>query len=726
MSASAPIRPPVMHHVDPVRFQKEWRHFTNDTDYQSEERLIDGSKEKPKVLFRTSINHALLQFSLFHVPPIAATLGLLSVYVLHISWDPGNDVLGTLLFAAKVHETAIIASLFHILYYHIRRGLLGPDGVPFGFLTAAFQLSSPFYLFNSSFIAPLLRYRPATVSSVVLAVLMVMTFLLAALAGASSGVVILPRFDWWTIELSKVNGTMSSDRLGDFTQLIVSPVDRLYPQSIDLRGYPQDCGNGLNQCDLASTAGYTEPSTFAWNWVVKDAQGIFMPPNITFDHRIMQWRDFVTNTSFATAATIPMYGIAAELSRAGGSQDRGWGANYPFPSRISPNIKDHAGQPLPTKQPRVAIQCTTQALLPQNNEGFYSFRMDPSPGLYPQLEFQVNQSPLASANASTRSFGFVDLNGVLPARVSNVLWIWDTTIRRQMGPALCFIDARWVESSLWLLPQTGDVPQFSYKIDKGSLSATNDVQDIIDLDLAWLESLADIPVIVPRNATSFSTVGMFDYMYQEIWDPLLGLTGATPENRQRSITARASFTMTITLTNLLSVVPRTSGHAVQATGKSLLGPFNATLLRQKTPSEGGGSQVKDLLAQPSFARIEPLFEHNIYEFNFEGRTTKLAWAVLLTHVLLVLIHFVVICVHGNWQSSAWSQLGELLAAAINSRPTELLRNTGVSVDDWKTWRLTAYARVSDDERVGFELRDKAASAGYNDNRRLPEANRAYG
>ncbi|KAK0657755.1 hypothetical protein B0T16DRAFT_402498 [Cercophora newfieldiana] len=731
MPISAPLRTLLGQDIRPVQLQKqEWRSLTDDLDYRPSEPLI-RSNERPKVLVRTDLNHSLIQFSLFHIPPVAVTLGLLSVYVLRISWGVGNDVLAALLFAAKVHEAMIIASLFHILYYHIRRGLLSSDGIPFGFLTAAFQLSSPFYLLNSSFIAPLLRYRPATLSFFVLAVLMVFTFTLAALVGASSGVVMLPRFDWWKLELSQINASLSATGSGarpGFSQLVISPVERLYPQRIDLQGYPSDCGNGLSMCDLASETEYTEAGTFAWSWIAKKAEGRFLPENITFDNRVMAWKEFNVRPGFVTAATIPVLAIAREIRNAGGTTADGWGARYPFPSRISPSITDQTGRSLPTRQPRVATQCIGPSLQHQGgNDTFYRYQLEPSPGIYPELDIEVDRSFLiASANASATPFGFVDLKATLSMRTSAVLWVWDAAVRQQRGPTLCFVDARWVDSDLWVMPQNGQTPQFSYKLQQESLNATENVEDMIDLDLAWLESLNNITVSVPVNATSFRRPRMFDYLYRDIL--ALPLSGGSndPDSVQIRLTSSASWSMTNILTNILSGIPRTSGHGVQATSRSILGPFNATLITQKMPLEGGGIEVKDLLAQPSYARIGPVFEHNIYEYNFDSTTTKLAWAVLLTHVLLVLIHFVVTCVHGNWHSSAWSQLGDLLALAMNTRPTELLRNTGVAVKDWDTWRLTAYVRVSDGDSIGLELRDKSVSRGYSDNRHIPETNQAYG
>lgn len=55
-----------------------------------------------------------------------------------------------------------------------------------------------------------------------------------------------------------------------------------------------------------------------------------------------------------------------------------------------------------------------------------------------------------------------------------------------------------------------------------------------------------------------------------------------------------------------------------------------------------------------------------YGWGFEGITIKLAAPVLLFHVLLVLIHVPTVIMTG-WTSTCWSNVGEVLALAMNSQ-----------------------------------------------------------
>jgi len=697
--------------------------------------------EQPKVLYVTSLSRSLIQYIIFHIPPVAVTLGLLAVYVLRISWGVGNEGLAALLIAAKVHEALIIASLFHILFYHIRRGLLGSNGIPFGFLTAAFQLSSPFYLFNSSFIAPLLRYRPVTLSSLVLASLMVLTFTLAALSGASSGIVMIPRLDWWEIDLHKVNGSLSvggadGESLRSHRQLIIAPVERLYPTKIDAQSYPQECNDGGTVCSayLTTNAGYGDEGGTSWSWLTTKGLGVMVPENITMQNRIMAWWQSYQVPGDHYVATIPNLNTAGELTYSSGSPITGWGRAHPFPSRISSKISDQAGRPLPIKQPRLAVQCTNPkypVLQPSQGEKAEDspLRFQMERGLYPQFEFSLNRSLFAAANQTRRWVGFLDLADVAPVPTSGSFWTWDPKTGNLSTITICFIDARWMNSDTWVLPQTGSAALFGYSIDKEaiqstanqsvqSLDATRNTGDFITLEPAWLESIDTYKMTLMAGLKPGRILTFYNYMLELI----AGEVGTPAYDNSTFHKDPLEWAMTVTLTNLVSAVPY-SWNSRSLSSDSFFGPWNTT-----KEVAGNITEVDfETLRLPSYARHELFFEHNIYEYNFNGTTTKLAWAVLLTHVLLVLIHLVVTSVQGSWQSNAWSQLGDLLALAVNTRPTSLLRNTGVRVKNWDTWRLTAYVRVSGDGTgLELDLQDKAISATGVDDGRYPEANRSYG
>jgi hypothetical protein len=60
---------------------------------------------------------------------------------------------------------------------------------------------------------------------------------------------------------------------------------------------------------------------------------------------------------------------------------------------------------------------------------------------------------------------------------------------------------------------------------------------------------------------------------------------------------------------------------------------------------------------------------NGYSYSMEGITRKLAVAILLTHILLVIIHTVVVVSYG-WKSPALNSLSDAFSLAINTPPSE--------------------------------------------------------
>ena len=95
--------------------------------------LRSKTGEKPKIALKKSHSSAFFQ-SLIHLPPVAITLGILSLTFRSVFWEaPGpntNSALNALQFAAKVHESLIIVSLGAMAIYYIRCGLVGSRGVP--------------------------------------------------------------------------------------------------------------------------------------------------------------------------------------------------------------------------------------------------------------------------------------------------------------------------------------------------------------------------------------------------------------------------------------------------------------------------------------------------------------------------------------------------------------------------------------------------------------------
>ena len=657
--------------------------------------VADGTNgEPPKYAFSTTRRRSLSQFLLFQFPSAAVTGTLLGLHIYNFYWSPGANDVGALLFAAKVHESLIVASLFHIVYYHIRRGLLSSHGIPFGYLTLAFQLNSPFYLASSGFLAPFLRCRPATLYSISLAALVLVTFVLAALAGASSGIVMLPKPGWWEMPVVQINRTMANNK--SFRASIVSPIDSLYPAKVDISTIPVACNTSKGGTEVyCPFYHFSNPESSAWGWY-SELGSVSSPTNLTISYRRGKEVSFYNKIGVydLAAATCPLDSVADLLESVG----HGW---QEYPAKLSIRLSNQDNVQIALKQPRVAIQCTDYPDAGQTNP--YAFHM--LRGFYPDFRFVVDESIMAPAYRAFRSgatFGFIDVAKYLPVHSSAVFWAKFHDYAPTL--ALCLVDARWLETDTWIVPSAGSIPaQHNVKLDNKTLDYSKNPEQVIDLDLAWLNALNGTMEKSKLRKTNSTAHGTFDMLLDFI----------SPQYAIYSL----GEALAVVLVDALSIVP--SSKTWLARGSSPSGPW----------PESTDQGARTLVNLPSYAKIEIIYEHNVYQYNFQGISTKLAWAVLLLHLLLVLVHLVTLLAQGTWSSSAWSELGELVVLAANSAPNALLRNTGVRVKKWDIWRLTAFVReAAAGDRVELVLRDgvKTAQDDGDSMAEVPSSRRKYG
>jgi hypothetical protein len=194
--------------------------------------------EQPKVAVRKSLGLALVE-CLVHVPSIAVTVGVISVTFRSAFWRaPGPDtsfILSTLQFAAKVHESLITLSICTMVMYHIRRALIGSQGVPLGLISAGLQLNSIMYLLSWEFWGSMSGKHFWSNKSVLLMAGILTAFVLATLASPSSAITMIPRLDWWG-----VNELWPGNRLV-FNAFVQAPHGVLYPETLTKDLLPVFC-----------------------------------------------------------------------------------------------------------------------------------------------------------------------------------------------------------------------------------------------------------------------------------------------------------------------------------------------------------------------------------------------------------------------------------------------------------------------------------------------------
>lgn len=116
--------------------------------------------------------------------------------------SPGGtaNIIGALQLAIKAHEIMIVASLYMITRQWIQRSLLDLDnGIPLGLLGAEIELGQPSFLISKGYLVTfsLWRRKQGRLDICLLTVFLFVATILSSLAGPASGVLMIPRPDWF-------------------------------------------------------------------------------------------------------------------------------------------------------------------------------------------------------------------------------------------------------------------------------------------------------------------------------------------------------------------------------------------------------------------------------------------------------------------------------------------------------------------------------------------------
>ncbi|KAI0864093.1 hypothetical protein F4860DRAFT_467034 [Xylaria cubensis] len=650
-------------------------------------RLTSRIKNFHNMIRSIAIGHILTHFLVFQFPSLAFTTFLLGLYLTPQSWNPTANQLGALLIAAKVHEALIITSLFDIAMYHIRRGLLGHRGIPYGFLPAPFQLTSPLYLFTPEFWSCL---RSTNLHSGLLALLLVLSVVLAALAGASSGIIIIPKLGWRALPPDLEAGVM------------IAPSKRVYPLKIDLSSVTEAClENSLSKdmpsddCPFQGLVENGRLTDYDVNLYANlgDGSPRHSPDTINltisnFDLRSMNYWN--SGQGQLITATTPLKSVESVLSNI----DK-WILSSANPIKLVADIRDANGDAITLKQPRVITQCLATGYSHKTDPAYYEFYVERL--FYPQFTFTVPTDVFQDALVSDVNLGFIDVNEYLPNSINASIAIWTWIPRTGYGDRLtiCLVDARWVETNAWILPlNTGSKVQHSLAIDTNqtyeNVSSTSD--DLIRIDPAWGNFL-DQPILHPPALFPLilNRTSVFGLLKRYLRPDALVLDNP-------------AFTgLTIILTGALATVPGSWNRPAISEFK---GPWKVSV------ADAGYSPPN---LTEDHAVVSTTVYENAYSYGFSEVTTILSWVVLFSHYLFVLVHLIVLCVHGRRVSMRWGRLGDVISLALNSRPADLLTNPSAGVKGSKIWRLNATVREVDAEgKVELVLRDGKDSSALHD------------
>ncbi|MCJ1265036.1 hypothetical protein MMC22_004911 [Lobaria immixta] len=155
-----------------------------------------GFEETTKIAIRKSQPVALLR-ALVHVIPVGVAL-----WEVTLNWNTyyaGSYLLKQVYYqtAAKVHEIMIQASLAAVIFSYIRHQMVLGKGIPFGALFSGLQMNQISYLWSIEFWGSISSNYLSVWRKMIMLFLISVCFILAAVAGPSSAILLIPRLSYW-------------------------------------------------------------------------------------------------------------------------------------------------------------------------------------------------------------------------------------------------------------------------------------------------------------------------------------------------------------------------------------------------------------------------------------------------------------------------------------------------------------------------------------------------
>lgn len=155
-----------------------------------------GFEERTKIAIRKSRSAALLR-ALIHVVPVG-----IAIWEVTLNWNTyyvGSTSLRLVYYqiAAKAHEMMIQASLATIIFSYVRHEMVLGNGIPFGALFSGLQINQLSYLWSMEFWGSVGSNHLSSRKKMATMLFIGACFILAAVAGPSSAILLIPRLDYW-------------------------------------------------------------------------------------------------------------------------------------------------------------------------------------------------------------------------------------------------------------------------------------------------------------------------------------------------------------------------------------------------------------------------------------------------------------------------------------------------------------------------------------------------
>lgn len=720
----------------------------------------DAPIEEPKIIWTKSRKRAFRHFLFLHFVPVAITLILFWIYLKGLQWSATDIQLKALLFAAKLHESLIFMSLADILFHRIRYQLLTGRGISFGLLVSPFRITDPFSLFQTPFLASA-RFTLKSGPEFVTISLVALVSILAMLAAPSSGVLMLPRYDWWQIprdDAAMINFTQLDVGTATYIQ---APFEDLFPSFIDgpfapnvhkdvafdtqtlstrfeqlisgldrvlvdgsLRGNAnitlvdgatvdafrlayQEERSDEDDCDFMSCQYYAR----IHNTTVENLRANCTSPSGLKTNPYCDCSSVVCQ-SVAIQATSPLALVTQKLF----DRYRTWMPASSSMNMITAQALDKYQGDRTWRQPSVSMQCSTVPHDGPKEMSFQHFGSSPPFSISPDKQLL---DEIQSMNDRGPPFAtYINITRLLPSRITistaflmkgdrtPLIGNWTTN----MATYLCLVDARWIESEVWYTAPYATVMSSGVSVDS--------VRDTFGSNTATPAGTSQVIDIATEYANKLDLLSVSPSRINYLWPP------ADEMSPFEFIQGYCRMRVAEGLQPKCSML----AHALYLTD-------SLRRIQSSFPWETVKSHPSASLGYEKWTKLDYRVYHQLHAYKFEGSIIKLSMTVLLVHMMLVYAHFLLLVVGDGWCSMAWSELGELMALAILSRPSTLLQNAGGGIKNWQTWRMRTFIReVTPEGRLELVLKEPEGSPRVlvepEDGRERvlvePEANRRYG
>ncbi|MCJ1379418.1 hypothetical protein MMC17_002519 [Xylographa soralifera] len=709
--------------------------------------VFSTSPEEAKVLTSKYYGASVLQCCV-HLLSLAVIVILLQLNFRGVYFSDTNSPflstkLEALQFAAKIQESLLYASLTAVVLSGLRLEVCNA-GLSLGSLVSTYQFTQLGSLFSSAFWGGIFgRSKSSSLRRFLFSIALGSAALLAALAGPLSAIAIIPTLGWWPVPFATAVFSPGTTPIFHSN----ASISQIWPTRLTASDLPgSDCLSSsalqdsscpvfgysaiLGQVPLLSGSNATTNFT-----IVDDAE------EDSSRYLAVQSPTYSTiNDDFAVIASSFSQIVARDINNIYEYIQNGDAGNmYKFIQNGDggnavllwdrPRLEVASLNTYATSKPVVQIQCNM--FTPDVTNITFTHSLLNTPPFVPYS--QATWADPQLHNIYTNETWNVDLASIwnttlLTERMADysVYAAWVDLAEYTVKPSIaivlafpavfptacqgatngdggclaspdqtssivaCSVDARWLADAQWIDPTLDNSIHAATPDAAGLLSSLSTATDLrarpIDIGLDWAEALS-----VPVSKSPLTTL-----------ESVLNATIMGPTNPNGIFLPNYTYDAQDYAEYNNNIIKKALAMII-TDGLARVG------LKYHTYAMYNGSSDMYCISCVESVILEgntsvDWVEWNIatsrfgYGYGLNTVTSKIAAVVLIIYGPIAIIAIAVLMIR-NRTSNSWSSLSEIVALAVNSPPTRVLKNTGAGVGRLKTWKEIVRIRATEDRRL---------------------------